>query len=304
MSFSHTSPASTAGKPSISFRRAGTIVLCAFFISGAAGLIHEVAWTRLLRLVMGNTAFSITTVLCAFMGGLALGSFLGGRFIDRRNDPLRVFAFLEGTIALYCFLLPWLIQGAEPLYRLIYQNTHTSFYLFSLIRFVFSGSAAADPRNVHGGDPAGPFPVFRPFPGPGRPSGGGPLFRQYLRRRPGRGRRRVPPHPEPGCDPDDLDGLPVQCPGRGNGLLALPPHGRRRAGSCSPSGRAHEEKSETCRGGKEEKGETGGGRRPPGDSGTGCLRTQSNGVPARRVWRVGLCRPGLRDRLDPRPLSA
>jgi spermidine synthase len=58
-------------------------VLCAFFISGAAGLIHEVVWTRLLRLVMGNTAFSITTVLCAFMGGLVLRSFLGGRIRGR-----------------------------------------------------------------------------------------------------------------------------------------------------------------------------------------------------------------------------
>ena len=150
MPFLPTSPASTVEKPAVSFRRAGTIVLCAFFISGAAGLIHEVAWTRLLRLVMGNTAFSITTVLCAFMGGLALGSFIGGRFIDRRKDPLRVFALLEGTIALYCFLLPWLIQGAEPIYRLIYQNTHTSFYLFSLIRFVFSGALLLIPATFMG----------------------------------------------------------------------------------------------------------------------------------------------------------
>jgi len=115
------------------------IVLGAFFVSGACGLIHEVAWTRLLRLIMGNGTFSTTTVLCVFMGGLALGSYLSGRFIDRRHDLLRIFALFEGIIGVYCFLLPWLINGAEPLYRVIYQNTHTSFYLFSLIRFVFSG---------------------------------------------------------------------------------------------------------------------------------------------------------------------
>jgi spermidine synthase len=150
MSFFHMTPPLPAGKPFVSFRAAGTVVLCAFFISGAAGLIHEVAWTRLLRLVMGNTVFSITTVLCAFMGGLALGSFLGGRFIDRRKDPLRMFAFLEGTIAVYCFFLPWLIQGAEPIYRWIYQNTHTSFYLFSLIRFVFAGTVLLIPATFMG----------------------------------------------------------------------------------------------------------------------------------------------------------
>jgi len=113
-------------------------------------LVHEVAWTRLLRLVMGNTTFSITTVLCAFMGGLALGSYMGGRIIDRRHDPLRVFAFLEGTIALYCFVLPWLIDGAQPIYLLIYQNTHTSFYVFSLIRFVFSGLLLLVPATLMG----------------------------------------------------------------------------------------------------------------------------------------------------------
>ena len=136
--------------PVASMRAVGTGVLCAFFVSGACGLIHEVAWTRLLRLVMGNTTFSITTVLCAFMGGLALGSYMGGRFIDRRHDPLRVFALLEGSIGIYCFLLPWLINGAEPIYRFLYQNTHTSFYVFSLVRFVFSGVILLIPATFMG----------------------------------------------------------------------------------------------------------------------------------------------------------
>lgn len=130
-----TTPVQTTTDPS----RITGLVLAAFFVSGACGLIHEVAWTRLLRHIMGNTTFSITTVLCAFMGGLALGSYLGGRFIDRRRDPLRVFAMLEITIGIYCLLLPWLINWAEPVYRFLYQNTHASFYIFSLVRFLFSG---------------------------------------------------------------------------------------------------------------------------------------------------------------------
>lgn len=133
-----------------STRVIGAGILCAFFVSGTSGLIHEIVWTRLLRHVMGNTTFSITTVLCAFMGGLALGSYLGGRIIDRRHDPLRVFAILEGTVAIYCVFLPWLIGIAEPLYRFIYQNTHTSFYVFSLIRFVFCGLLLLIPATFMG----------------------------------------------------------------------------------------------------------------------------------------------------------
>ena len=128
----------------------GILILCAFFISGAAGLIHEVVWTRLLRHVMGNTVYSITTVLCAFMGGLALGSYVGGRFIDRRSDPLRVFAVLEGIIALYCLALPLLINGIEPLYRFFYQHTHSSPFIFSMIRFFFSGLLLLVPATFMG----------------------------------------------------------------------------------------------------------------------------------------------------------
>ncbi|MGA1870801.1 MAG: fused MFS/spermidine synthase [bacterium] len=118
-------------------RMVGWLVLFSFFLSGAVGLIYEIVWARLLRLVMGNTVFSITTVLCAFMGGLALGGFWGGKIVDRRDDPLRIYAFLEGAIGIYSLLLPGIIKATEIFYQLIYQEFHTSFYLFSLIRFLF-----------------------------------------------------------------------------------------------------------------------------------------------------------------------
>lgn len=125
-------------------------VFAAFFVSGFCGLVHQVAWSRLLRHVMGNDTFAITTVLCAFMGGLALGSFAGGRIIGRRDDPLRVFAVLEFTIGVYCMALPWLIGAAEPLYRVVYQHTHASFYVFSLIRFAFCGLLILVPATFMG----------------------------------------------------------------------------------------------------------------------------------------------------------
>jgi spermidine synthase len=49
------------------------ILLC-FFLSGAAGLIYQVAWGKALGLVFGHTVYAIATVLAVFMGGLALGS--------------------------------------------------------------------------------------------------------------------------------------------------------------------------------------------------------------------------------------
>ncbi|MGA2265973.1 MAG: fused MFS/spermidine synthase [Phycisphaerae bacterium] len=125
-------------------------VLALFFFSGACGLVYEIIWTRLLRLVMGNTIFSITTVLCAFMGGLAAGSYLGGRFIERRRDPLRIYALLEAAVGLYCLALPMIINVAEPLYRLIYRDYASSYYLFGLLRFAFCGMLLLVPATFMG----------------------------------------------------------------------------------------------------------------------------------------------------------
>ena len=71
-----------------------------FFASGASGLIYQVAWVRILSLIFGVTVYAVSTVLAGFMAGLALGSFLSGRFADRIRNPLRVYGAIERTVPL------------------------------------------------------------------------------------------------------------------------------------------------------------------------------------------------------------
>ena len=54
-----------------------------FFLSGASGLVFETVWTRQLGLIFGSTTLAIATVLSVFMGGLAVGSAIAGRYADR-----------------------------------------------------------------------------------------------------------------------------------------------------------------------------------------------------------------------------
>ncbi|MEM6552096.1 MAG: fused MFS/spermidine synthase [Planctomycetota bacterium] len=124
-------------------------ILAAFALSGVAGLIHEVAWTRLLRLVMGSTTFSIATVLAMFMGGLALGGYYGGRWVDRRRDPLRLFAVLEVAIGVYCLFLPWLVDAIEPIYRAAYR-AEFGFVGLTVLRFVLCGLLLLPPATLMG----------------------------------------------------------------------------------------------------------------------------------------------------------
>ena len=64
-------------------------VLAAFFLGGVAALMHEVVWAKLLVRLIGATAYAQVAVLAVFMGGLALGSVLFGRRIDRAGRPLQ-----------------------------------------------------------------------------------------------------------------------------------------------------------------------------------------------------------------------
>ena len=99
------------------------VVWLLFFLSGACGLVYEVLWTRQLGLIFGHTVHSLSAVLSAFMAGLALGSFLAGRWLARCGRLLLVYGLLELFIGLYCAALPWLFDAVAPLYARLYGQT-------------------------------------------------------------------------------------------------------------------------------------------------------------------------------------
>ena len=67
--------------------RNGPIILTIFVLSGAAALIDEIVWSRQLVLVFGNTTQAVSAILAGFFGGIAIGSFVGGRIADRVPNP-------------------------------------------------------------------------------------------------------------------------------------------------------------------------------------------------------------------------
>ncbi len=84
-------------------------IVAAFCLSGFAGLMHQVVWAKLLVGLIGATAHAQAIVLAVFMGGLALGSVVFGRRVDRLGRPLRTYVVLELLIGGYCLLLPLLV---------------------------------------------------------------------------------------------------------------------------------------------------------------------------------------------------
>lgn len=85
-------------------------------LSGAAGLIYQVAWVRLLGLAFGVTIFAISTVLAAFMAGLALGSVLGGRRSDTVARPLLAYGLIELGVGLSALATPFAFRALQDVY--------------------------------------------------------------------------------------------------------------------------------------------------------------------------------------------
>ncbi|HET6975807.1 MAG TPA: fused MFS/spermidine synthase [Pyrinomonadaceae bacterium] len=129
-----------------------TIVLIGicFVLSGATGLIYEVLWARMLGLVFGATTLAVSTVLAAFMGGLALGSALAGKFAQRIRKPLSVYGAMEILIALYALLVPLLFRWIDHVYALIWQQLQPGYFSFSLWRFLLSSVVLLVPTTLMG----------------------------------------------------------------------------------------------------------------------------------------------------------
>jgi len=88
-----------------------------FFLSGAAALIYQTAWHRLLGLFAGADTIAAALVVGAFLLGLGIGSLAAGLYADRlsRRAALLAFALCEVGIALYAVASPWLYY--DVIYR-------------------------------------------------------------------------------------------------------------------------------------------------------------------------------------------
>jgi spermidine synthase len=96
-------------------RMATRVALGTVLASGALAMVYEVAWTRALALVLGSSVYAFTVMLTTFLLGLAGGSWLVARRVDRLAEPAVALALVQAGIAVAAFAglavlgdLPWL----------------------------------------------------------------------------------------------------------------------------------------------------------------------------------------------------
>jgi len=113
-------PRPVTGSPdNVADRRAAALpawaALC-FLVSGAAGLVYEIVWSKEFTHVLGNSLHAISTVVAAFLCGLALGAWRLGPWLSKPGRGPRTYAHLELGIAAIGVLSVPALRGMSPVF--------------------------------------------------------------------------------------------------------------------------------------------------------------------------------------------
>ncbi len=87
----------------------------AFVVSGVAGLVYEVLWTRYLSLYVGHSAYAEVLVLAVYLGGMAIGSLFVADLSERVSRPLMWYGGAEVVLAVFGFAFHLVFRGASAL---------------------------------------------------------------------------------------------------------------------------------------------------------------------------------------------
>jgi spermidine synthase len=113
------------------------LYLC-YFLSGFSALVFEVLWSRQFVTVFGNSAYAISIVLCAYMAGLGLGGWVGGKIADRTTRWTAAFGIVQMAVALWALVIPLLLDWLRMLVPTLPALSPDSLLLSTLTRFGLS----------------------------------------------------------------------------------------------------------------------------------------------------------------------
>ncbi|MCM2268497.1 MAG: fused MFS/spermidine synthase [Thermoanaerobaculia bacterium] len=127
------------------------LIYAVFLLSGAAALVYQVIWTRSLSLVFGGSHLAVTTVLAAFMGGLALGGHLVGRRIAHLSRLLRIYGLFELGIAASAIAFAVAVRFYPAVYVPLARLGEDSPAYLSVVRVAFAVAVLIVPTTLMGG---------------------------------------------------------------------------------------------------------------------------------------------------------
>lgn len=122
-----------------------------FFLSGGAGLVYEIVWSRHLQLLFGSTTEAVSVVLAVFMTGLGLGAHVLGRVVDRSPSPLRLYGLLEIGVGVYALLTDPLLALTRTAFFALARHTDLSPASATAAKTILSAAVLLLPAFLMGG---------------------------------------------------------------------------------------------------------------------------------------------------------
>ena len=140
----------TTSKPGL------VIATACIFASGFLSLAYEICWIRKASLVFGATTFALSTVLGVFFAGLAIGSYLSGRYFCRTTRPLIAYAVIEAALGAFVIVSPASFTIADRVFGALYPSIFEQFWAICSLRLVLVAGILLPPSILMGAT----FPLF------------------------------------------------------------------------------------------------------------------------------------------------
>lgn len=115
-----------------------------------SALIYEIIWIRPLSLVFGSNVYAVSTIISSFILGLAIGSWLAGKYSDKISNPLKFFAIFQIAIGVYGILLLPVFGFLPEVYIEFYNLTFPNLYLFQFLQIIMAMSIITIPATLMG----------------------------------------------------------------------------------------------------------------------------------------------------------
>jgi len=122
------------------------------FLSGMSALFYEIIWLRFLTLFFGVSSFAISTIVGTFMAGIALGSYIFGNVSEKKQNVIKIYAYLELFIGLSSLVVFLILNNTTFLHEIYYHfYNNASFYGLSLVRLALAILLLLIPSTLIGG---------------------------------------------------------------------------------------------------------------------------------------------------------
>jgi len=145
------SPAPDTKKPPAAASLVFLLVTGIFFLSGSAGLVYQVLWMRSLGLFFGSDMYGVSIILSTFMGGLALGSLMGGQLAERTRRPLFWYGLAEIGIGLLALQFTAILGAFDPLLHAAFVETPEGIaWSYQAIRVLLASGTLLMPTTLMG----------------------------------------------------------------------------------------------------------------------------------------------------------